>query len=120
MSQGTIGGLAILALLAAQARGTENVPVSQSRPHSAEIVRAAAGAPKSQQPAIVSREVKPRVIETRPRVERGPCNMPIIVADPTVDPRMILTVEQKNVDAKIRTIEPRTCGGALKPASIKK
>ena len=48
-----------------------------------------------------------RVIEMGPRFERGGCNMPIIVARPEVDPKMIVTPPEsvKNA-AKIRAIEP--------------
>jgi hypothetical protein len=119
MTQGLIGGLALLALVA-QTQTAQRATVSQIRPYSIEIVRAGAGAPKNPQPVIVSREAKPLVVERQNRVERGPCNMPIIVADPTVDPRMILTVEQKNVDPKIRTVEPRACGGVAQPVTTKK
>ena len=48
-----------------------------------------------------------RAIEMTPRFERGGCNMPIIVARPEVDPRMIVTPPESVKDAaKIRAIEP--------------
>ena len=119
MTQGLIGGLALLVLLA-QAQSPQQATVSQIRPYTVETIRAGTPrAPKNQQPVIVSRDMKPLVLERRNRVERGPCNMPIIVADPTVDLKMIFPVEQRNVDAKIRTAEPAACGGSLK-AAIKK
>ena len=53
-----------------------------------------------------------RVIEMGPRVERGGCNMPIIVDRPEVDSKILLTPpESARNAAKIRAIEPPLCGG---------
>jgi hypothetical protein len=43
-------------------------------------------------------------------VERGPCNMPIVRANPAVDPKMVVPLRTEGVDAKIRVIEPGVCG----------
>jgi hypothetical protein len=42
--------------------------------------------------------------------ERGPCNMPIVRANPEVDPKMVIPHRAEGVDAKIRVIEPTVCG----------
>jgi len=42
--------------------------------------------------------------------ERGPCNMPIVRANPDVDPKMVIPHRAEGVDAKIRVIEPTVCG----------
>jgi hypothetical protein len=69
----------------------------------------------SVQPVLPAEQVtvrpSPRVVETTSRLERGPCNMPIIVAKPAVDPKMIVPVaKNNNTDPKIRVIEPPVCG----------
>ena len=50
-------------------------------------------------------------LESRtPAVERGPCNMPIVRANPAVDPKMVVPLRTEGVDAKIRVIETGVCG----------
>jgi hypothetical protein len=44
--------------------------------------------------------------------ERGPCNMPIVPANPKVDPKMVIPHRAEGVDAKIRVIEPTVCVNA--------
>lgn len=52
-------------------------------------------------------EVHPRVIDVTPRVERGGCNMPIVVARPEIDQKMVITAPPSAQGAaKIRAIEP--------------
>ena len=41
--------------------------------------------------------------------ERGPCNMPIIRANPNVDPKIVMPIDRERIDAKIRAIEPAVC-----------
>ena len=43
-------------------------------------------------------------------VERGPCNMPIVRGNPSVDPKIVISHRAEGVDAKIRVIEPGVCG----------
>jgi hypothetical protein len=51
--------------------------------------------------------VQVMVIDMSPRVERGGCNMPIIVAHPEIDPKSIVTLpESARGTAKIRAIDP--------------
>ena len=54
-----------------------------------------------------------RVIEVGPSthgLQPGPCGMPIIAADPSVDPHFVITIpETERRDAKIRTAEPPKC-----------
>jgi hypothetical protein len=45
----------------------------------------------------------------QPSVERGPCNMPVIRANSTVDPKMVVPVP-RDTDARIRVIGPTICG----------
>ena len=50
-----------------------------------------------------------------PRVlQRGPCNMPMIVGTAQADPKIVKPIEKGNTDPKIRAIEPPVCwqGGA--------
>jgi hypothetical protein len=48
-----------------------------------------------------------RVIDMSPRVERGPCGMPIVAARPEMDPKMIVTPPpQARHVSKIRVFEP--------------
>ena len=46
----------------------------------------------------------------RHQPERGPCNMPIVPANPDVDRGMIVPIPADRVDAKIRIVEPTICG----------
>jgi hypothetical protein len=52
----------------------------------------------------------PARAETTAQVLRGPCNMPIIVANPAVDPKMVVPIEKQGTEPKIRAIEPPVCG----------
>jgi hypothetical protein len=120
MAQSAIGGLALLAILTS-GQTRQSLPHSQIRPYTVETVRAGAGAPKeARRQVTVLPDVRPPVFERQNRVERGPCNMPIIVANPDIDPRMVVPVERRNADAKIRVIEPRACGGLPQPAAAKR
>jgi hypothetical protein len=49
-------------------------------------------------------------IPTQFRLERGPCNMPVVRANPDVDSRIIAPIAPGKHQAKIRVIEPTTCG----------
>ena len=46
----------------------------------------------------------------RHQPRRGPCNMPIVPANPDVDRRMIVPIPGDGADAKIRVVEPTICG----------
>jgi hypothetical protein len=46
----------------------------------------------------------------RHQLQRGPCNMPIVPANPDVDPGMLVPIPAEGVGAKIRVIEPTVCG----------
>jgi hypothetical protein len=46
----------------------------------------------------------------RHQPRRGPCNMPIVPANPDVDRRMIVPIPTDGADAKIRVVEPTICG----------
>ncbi len=46
----------------------------------------------------------------RHQLQRGPCNMPIVPANPDVDRRMIVPIPADGAHAKIRVIEPTICG----------
>jgi hypothetical protein len=46
----------------------------------------------------------------RHQPQRGPCNMPIVPANPDVDPRMIVPIPADGAQAKIRVVEPTICG----------
>jgi hypothetical protein len=54
-----------------------------------------------------------RIVEVTPSaqgLQPGPCGMPIIAADPSVDPRFVITIpESERREAKIRTAEPPKC-----------
>ena len=64
-----------------------------------------------QVPVAEPKTTHARVIEMGPRVERGGCNMPIIVARPEVDRKIIVTPpDSAKKAAKIRAIEPPLCG----------
>jgi hypothetical protein len=119
MSQGLIGGLALMAFLA-QAL-TAPAPLSQSRPYTIETFRAGSGAvttaPKR---VIVTHGINAPVFPRQTRVERGPCNMPVIVANADIDPKMIVPIERKNADVKIRAVEPSACGGLQQNARVKR
>ena len=41
--------------------------------------------------------------------QRGPCNMPMIVGNAQVDPKIVKPIEKENADPKIRAIEPPVC-----------
>jgi hypothetical protein len=56
------------------------------------------------------RALRESVASRTPAVERGPCNMPIVRANPAVDPKMVVPLRTEGVDAKIRVIEPGVCG----------
>jgi hypothetical protein len=53
--------------------------------------------------------VQPIPATVEKTVERGPCNMPVIVGNANVDPKMIVPVERGSIDHKIRVIEPAVC-----------
>lgn len=42
-------------------------------------------------------------------VEKGPCNMPVVRANPGVDHKMIVTIGPGKAQAKIRAIQPTIC-----------
>ena len=107
-------GLAAVALLG-QAQTSEPPRSGKSRPYTVEFVRA--GKPAQPGPVTVQTDQKPVVIERNP-VLRGPCNMPIIAADARIDPRMIVPIERKNTDPKIRVIEPLACGSAVRAEEV--
>ena len=46
----------------------------------------------------------------RHQPQRGPCNMPIVPANPDVDRRLIVPIPADGADAKIRVVEPTICG----------
>jgi hypothetical protein len=115
MSQGLIGGLALMALLSHAL--TAPPPRSQSWPYTIETVRAGSGAPKQ---VIVTHGISAPVFPRQTRVERGPCNMPVIVANADIDPKMIVPIERKNADVKIRAVEPSACGGLQQNARVKR
>ena len=46
----------------------------------------------------------------RHQLQRGPCNMPIVPANPDVDRRMIVPIPADGAHAKIRVVEPTICG----------
>jgi hypothetical protein len=66
------------------------------------------------QAAPPEKPVYGRVIEVGPSrhgLQPGPCGMPIIAADPSVDPKFVITTpESERREAKIRTAEPPKCG----------
>ena len=70
------------------------------------------------QPA--SRATTGRVVEVRRGIERGPCGMPIIVADASVDSKMIIPIpdDAKQI-ARMRVAEPAPCGATLSNAGRK-
>ncbi len=55
-----------------------------------------------------------KVIEVAPHahgVQPGPCGMPVIAADSSVDPKFVITTpESERREATIRTVEPPQCG----------
>jgi hypothetical protein len=111
-------GLAVsVAVLAGQAART---PASDNYNGLRQVLNAPAPreAVTVHQPA--SRTTAGRVVEMNPRVERGPCGMPIIVADASVDPKMIIPIpdDAKQI-AKIRVAEPAPCGATLSNAGRK-
>jgi hypothetical protein len=59
------------------------------------------------------KHVHGRVIEVSPSrhgLQPGPCGMPIIAADPSVDPQFVITIpETERREARIRTAEPPKC-----------
>ena len=64
---------------------------------------------QTKEQAEALRAARARMVHhSRPSLfEEGPCGMPVIVARPEVDPKMIVTVpESARGSAKIRAIEP--------------
>lgn len=78
-------------------------------------ITAAAAAQDAKPPAPSEKPVYGRVIEVTPSkpktgLQPGPCGMPIIPADPSVDPKFVITTpESERREAKIRTAEPPKC-----------
>lgn len=69
--------------------------------------------PQQQRPAqnvTIQHGRTSRAVETRGKVLRGPCNMPVIVANPAVDTKIIVPIEKQNMEPKIRAIAPPVCG----------
>ena len=61
-----------------------------------------------------------RVVEVNRGMERGPCGMPVIVADASVDPKILVPIpDDVKVSAKIRVAEPAPCGAILSNAGRK-
>ncbi|MBA2302077.1 MAG: hypothetical protein H0W08_05535 [Acidobacteria bacterium] len=58
------------------------------------------------------------VSSSQPRLERGPCNMPIVRANPGIDAGIVVPIERGGSEAKIRVIEPTQCGQGPRAAEI--
>ena len=67
---------------------------------------------EGQSVAVLGLPSQAAALPRRHHPERGPCNMPIVPANPDVDPRMIVPIPKGRADAKIRVIEPGVCGHA--------
>ena len=117
-----VAAVLAVALIAAQAKHTHdrantvhppNPSSAMSRPYQTLFrIEPPKGSGTIQVPVADSQVTHGRVIEMGPRVERGGCNMPIIVARPEVDSKILLTPpESAGNAAKIRAIEPPLCGG---------
>ena len=65
--------------------------------------------PSPTSPAIGVLEFPARQHGRKRTVERGPCNMPIIVGDATVDPGILVFPPKTHGKAAIRAIEPTKC-----------
>ena len=52
------------------------------------------------------------------RVERGPCNMPMIRGDARLDPKSIVPIQRGNTEARIRAIQPSVCWDARPPEEV--
>ncbi|HJR59147.1 MAG TPA: hypothetical protein VJ813_07115 [Vicinamibacterales bacterium] len=61
-------------------------------------------------PSPIQSLIPSRVAGTSQVLERGPCNMPVIRANPQVDPKIVMPIERENSDPKIRVIGPTICG----------
>jgi hypothetical protein len=113
MTHVLIGGLAALALLA-QAQ-TSRPSVFSTRPYSGLFVALPAKSLATPTVPVVVRRQTHSVAQSRAQIERGPCNMPIIVATPEIDPKIVRTIPRDRTEAKIRVIEPSPCGTKHEP-----
>ena len=105
-----LSGLAA-AIVLTQAQSVKVPPASPAQPYQELFqtrpldVVASKDRPVRQDGARVAR----RAPSDRSAVERGACNMPVVRANPGVDPKMILPRNPRAAEAKARIIEPRTC-----------
>lgn len=107
MTNALIGGVVVLTVLV-QGHAATGAAQGRADPYSGlftveppEAVRTGEVAIAAIDKAIPARE--------RYRVERGPCNMPIVRGNAAVDPRSIVPVERGTTDHKIRAVEPAVC-----------
>ena len=113
----TVGIAVAVALLAGQA---PRVAASDNYNGLSQITKATAPheLKKAFQPDAP--RVAGRVIEKQTGLERGPCGMPVIAADASVDPRIIIPIpDDARQNAKIRIAEPAPCGATLSNADRK-
>ena len=110
-------GLAVaVAVLAGQSTPT---PATDNYNGLRKVLKASPREAKTQhQPA--SDGTAARIVEMNRGIERGPCGMPIIVADASVDPKIIVPIpDDARQNAKIRIAEPAPCGATLSNADRK-
>lgn len=67
------------------------------------------GARQEEGPRVYGRAIE--VPRSTHGVRPGPCGMPIIAADASLDPKIIVPIPgSRNAEARIRTAEPVPCG----------
>jgi hypothetical protein len=61
--------------------------------------------------AVRARKVTEVIRDDSHGVKRGPCGMPIIAADASIDPKIVVPIPgSREADAVIRQVEPPSCG----------
>jgi hypothetical protein len=109
-------GLAVaVAVLAGQAART---PATDNYNGLRKVVNAPAPRAALTVPQAASSATGAQAVDKHRGTERGPCGMPIIVADASVDSKIIVPIpDDARKNAKIRVAEPAPCGATLSNAS---
>jgi hypothetical protein len=66
--------------------------------------------PEGQSVTVLPLPSQAAALPQRHQPQRGPCNMPIVPANPDVDRRMIVPIPANGAHATIRVVEPTICG----------
>lgn len=110
MIYATVALAAVAAAVAAQG----GLPLASGNYSGLEKITRATTRHELKQPARTWKPGYGKVIEATPRahgIQPGPCGMPIIAADPSVDPKFVIpTPGSETRETKIETVEPPPCG----------